>query len=64
MVYGNYESVLEEHESIFAYKREYNDKMWLVLCNFTDQVVDCEYVSEDNKIIISKYKAAPYLPIE
>ncbi|WP_455718811.1 glycoside hydrolase family 13 protein [Anaerosporobacter sp.] len=56
MVYGSYESVLEEHESIFAYKREYNDKIWLVLCNFTDQVVDCEYVSEGNTLIISNYK--------
>lgn len=55
MVYGRYEPVLEEHKEIFAYKRKYYNKVWLVLCNFTDQEVDCEYVSEGNTIIISNY---------
>lgn len=41
MVYGDYIPVLEEHPSVIAFLREFEDETWLILANFygTDTVV-------------------------
>ena len=39
VVYGTYEPLFEENETIFAYKRTLGEEVMYVLCNFTDKEV-------------------------
>lgn len=57
-VRGNFQMLLANHESIFAYIREDDQTQLLVICNFYDQTVDCPYKmpGEDMRLLISNYK--------
>ncbi len=57
-VRGNFQMLLANHKSIFAYIREDDQTQLLVICNFYDQTVDCPYKmpGEDMRLLISNYK--------
>ena len=59
IVYGNYRAILEDSEEVFAYIRQLDDEKLLVLCNFTDKVVNVDIPSEllhkDAKVLICNY---------
>lgn len=59
MVYGNYIPILEEHQSVIAYLREFEDEMWLILANFygidTDVVLPKE-LGLKQRILTNIYK--------
>ncbi|WP_068783488.1 glycoside hydrolase family 13 protein [Paenibacillus phocaensis] len=40
IVYGSYELLLPESEELFVYTRTLDNQKLLVMCNFTDQIVD------------------------
>ncbi|WP_373844508.1 alpha-glucosidase [Clostridium sp.] len=42
-IYGNYEMILKEHSSIFAYVRNFKDKKAIVICNFSSSNVLYRY---------------------
>lgn len=62
IAYGEYQPILEEDKSIFAYTRRYKDEMLLVISNFYDKEkkVDLSEFVDQNKyktnILISNYK--------
>lgn len=62
IAYGEYQPILEEDKSIFAYIRRYKDEMLLVISNFYDKEkkVDLSEFVNQNKyktnILISNYK--------
>ena len=40
MVYGKYETLMEDSEELFVYTRTLDEKKLLTVCNFTDQEID------------------------
>lgn len=61
MVYGNFKMILDVDENIFAYSRQYKDEKWVVMCNFTEHIVDVELPIEFQNttikdVIISNYE--------
>lgn len=53
IVWGDYELVLPDHPSVFAYKRKYEEQEWLVVANISEQSTQLELDSlEDLKHII------------
>lgn len=57
VVYGDYELILKDHKSIFAYLRKYNDEKILVVCNFYKEEVEFSYKHKGNiEKIISNYE--------
>lgn len=42
-IYGSYEMILKEHDSIFAYIRDFKDKRAIVICNFSSSNVLYRY---------------------
>jgi len=62
IAYGNFEMILQKHDSIFAYIREYEGNKLLVVNNFYDKEILFELPSNLNysgykiKILISNYK--------
>lgn len=46
IVYGKYELLLPEDESLFVYTRSYEDQKLLVVCNFTENAVSYEIPEE------------------
>ena len=59
IAYGKYIPILEDSESVFAYKREYNEKTLISINNFYDKEVevalDIDYV-ENYKCVITNYE--------
>lgn len=55
MVYGDYELLLPEDKNIYAYKRTYQDKTWLIICNFYEHNVEFS-LNGTGKILISNYE--------
>ncbi len=59
---GNYELILEDNPSIYAFTRTLNDKMMIVILNFTHHDVNCcipEAVPFDGaKLLITSYSEA------
>lgn len=55
---GKYEPLLLEDPQIFAYTRSTEDDKMLVVCNFTDQSVDCGLLSDwaEDEMLITNYK--------
>lgn len=41
MVYGQFETYLDQHEQIYAYTRTMGEECWLVLLNISDQPATC-----------------------
>ncbi|BCZ48200.1 alpha,alpha-phosphotrehalase [Clostridium gelidum] len=59
IAYGNYLPMLEDNESVFAYKREYKDEYLIVLNNFYGREVEIELDIQDlekYKCIITNYE--------
>ncbi|MEQ8153821.1 MAG: alpha-glucosidase [Clostridiaceae bacterium] len=61
IVYGSYELILKDHESIFAYTRNLEDKKLLVICNFTGMPAGFDLpdniVYKSSELLISNYDA-------
>ena len=55
MVYGDYELLLPDDENIYAYTRTYQDKTWLVICNFYKDSVEFS-LNGTGKVLISNYE--------
>lgn len=55
MVYGDYELLLPEDKNIYAYKRTYQNKTWLIICNFYENNVEFS-LNGTGKILISNYE--------
>ena len=55
MVYGDYELLLPEDKNIYAYKRTYQGKTWLIICNFYEHNVEFS-LNGTGKILISNYE--------
>lgn len=61
IVYGSYELILKEHDSIFSYIREYEGKRLLVICNFYGKENEFRLPEDikyhDLKVIVSNYNS-------
>lgn len=59
IVYGKFEMLMPESNSVFAFTREYEDKKLLVLCNFTEEEQEVqipkEFQGAAGQILISNY---------
>jgi oligo-1,6-glucosidase len=57
IVYGTYELIFKDHPKLFAYERHYEGNRLLVLCSFSEDKIDFDYPSIENKeILLSNYK--------
>ena len=57
IVDGIFESLLEDSEEIYAYKRVLGEKTLVVACNFTDHETACDlFEKEDGEELISNYR--------
>ena len=57
IVYGSYQLLDPEDENIYAYERVYQEKKIRVLCNFTDQILSCEWKTcEKDAVLIQNCK--------
>lgn len=54
LIYGDYELLCPEHESVYAYKRSWKRKQWLVVCNFYGNTEEFTY-SGRGRVILSNY---------
>ena len=54
IVYGAFEPLLEEDESVYAYRRTLGNETLTVLCNWTDRVAPCA-LPVDGEELISNY---------
>ncbi|WP_307205885.1 alpha-glucosidase C-terminal domain-containing protein [Paenibacillus harenae] len=41
MIYGQFETYLDQHEQIYAYTRTLGEESWLVLLNISEQPATC-----------------------
>ena len=62
MVYGDYETILEDHEQIYAYVRKLGDKTWLVLLNVSEEKAEARLpealAAASKEVIITNYPDA------
>lgn len=58
LVYGEYESVQNEHEQIFAYRRWDDENEFLIVLNFSDQTIDFEPIITGLELLIYNYEEA------
>ncbi len=60
IVYGTYELLLPEHESVYAYTRALDGRKLLTVCSFSSEVQECEVPEEftkgQAKLLISNYE--------
>lgn len=56
MVWGDFE-LLETQDEIFAYYRTYQDKKWLVICNFSNDGQVFSSQDQAQKVIIANFEA-------
>lgn len=57
IVYGKFEGLLEDSETIYAYRRLLDGQVLTVACNFTDQEQSCTLCDDPSaKELISNYK--------
>ena len=57
IVYGKFQGLLEDSETIYAYKRILDGQVLTVACNFTDQEQDCTLFDDlAGEELISNYK--------
>ncbi len=59
LIYGNYDLILENHDHIFAYKRNFGDETYVVLTNLFDQTTHAELpnglLSEQSTLLLGNY---------
>lgn len=53
---GLFEPLFEDHEQIFGYKRLYENKEWVILCNYSNKIINLESFDNDYQIILSNYE--------
>lgn len=58
LVYGDYESVRNEHEQIYAYRRWDEENEFLVVLNFSDQEVDFDPIITGLELLVYNYTDA------
>lgn len=62
IVEGTYQPILEEHESVFAYKRILGNETIIVICNFSNDAIETKEVLEllenckNYEVLISNYR--------
>jgi oligo-1,6-glucosidase len=60
LIYGHYEVIDKDNEQVYAYTRELNNEKWIVVLNFTKQVVQFsvpeEFQLSDKDFLINNYK--------
>ena len=57
IVYGKFQGLLEDSETIYAYERHLDGQVLTVACNFTDQEQDCTFFDDlAGEELISNYK--------
>ena len=57
IVYGRFEPLMTESETVYAYRRELDGKVLTVACNWTDTAQECILFDEnDGQELISNYK--------
>lgn len=55
IVWGDYELLTETADEVFAYKRSYNGKTWLVAANISEEAHPLELPEAGKELIISNY---------
>lgn len=62
MVHGNFRMLLEDHPQMFVYERFYEDEVWTVVANFSDQSCRTSIYDEknDDTVIISSTSRETY----
>src|SRR5690625_7963284 len=59
LIYGNYDLILENHDHIFAYKRNFGDETYVVLTNLFDQTTHAELpnglLSKQSTLLLGNY---------
>lgn len=62
MVHGNFRMLLEDHPQVFVYERFYEDEVWTVVANFSDQSCRTSIYDEknDDTVIISSTSRETY----
>ncbi|MGP6139897.1 glycoside hydrolase family 13 protein [Jeotgalibaca sp. A127] len=55
IVHGNYTLLLPDHETIFAYEREYEGEKWVVVANLSDFEARLDLKTTPTETIISNY---------
>ena len=63
LVYGTFTLLLPEDKHIFAYSREWNEKKWLIVCNFYQESTTFSY-SGKGKVILSNYPQEQMIALE
>lgn len=59
LIYGKYSLILEEHEDIYAYKRELDNEAYIIICNLSDSINIYNYNEEllnFEELILSNYE--------
>lgn len=56
ILFGDYESYLDEHPTVYAYSRSYKDQELLVLINFSKQTKSVKLTKTTTAILLSNYK--------
>ena len=57
IVYGKFQGLLDDSETIYAYERHLDGQVLTVACNFTDQEQDCTFFDDlAGEELISNYK--------
>lgn len=60
IVYGSYDLLLENHPEIFAYKRSLDGETVVVICNFSENVIETSVLQEvsfdSSEILLSNYQ--------
>lgn len=58
LIYGDYNLILDEHRSIYAYTRELKNEKFLIICNLSDnnESASLNINLENEDVIISNYK--------
>lgn len=55
IVYGDFRMLMEEDRNIFAYERCLEGVKLTIICNFTDQYISCDLLSDAALILLSNY---------
>lgn len=63
LIYGTFELLCPEEEHVFAYKREWKGKEWLVVCNFYEKPADFGYPGK-GRAILSNYEQDSVVRLE
>ena len=59
-IYGAFAFKQINHPQLFAYQRTYNDKQIVVICNFSNQLIDNPWYKKKGKCLLNNYES--FLP--